>query len=204
MVIVYGRGQEKIVSIFAEVLGKSTCFKARFADVTATDQDFVVGIPAEGAKPDIATRDRSLVVAINAHSTGLGMPPDLSLSEHCDYEFLYTEAPFFRRDLSRFVSHVLGQISHHETLMAKPRTYFISTTFPDVHAALPNIDILTVGSDAVEIRVDLLKEPLSDGTFLGTEPQLYRRAGDASPSEDRAAHNIHDQVYEREWPVSDG
>ncbi len=30
---------------------------------------------------------------------------------------------------------------------------------------LPNIEVLTVGCDAVELRVDLLKEPLGDGTF---------------------------------------
>ena len=164
-VIIYGPGQEKIVSVFAEVLGKPSRLKGRFEDVTQEDQDWVVGLSAEGAKVDIAARDRELAVAINAHCTGLGMPPDVHLSAQCDYEFLYTEAPFFRRDLARFVSHILGQLCHHRTLMAKPRTYFISTTFPDVHAALPNIDILTVGSDAIEIRVDLLKEPLGDGTY---------------------------------------
>lgn len=35
----------------------------------------------------------------------------------------------------------------------------MSTTFMDFCAALPNLDILTVGSDAIEIRVDLLREP---------------------------------------------
>ncbi|KAL2261408.1 hypothetical protein VTK26DRAFT_4226 [Humicola hyalothermophila] len=163
--IIYGPGQEKIVAVSAEVLGKPSRLKKCFGDVTNEDQDSVVGLPAEGAKADIATRDRSMVVAIHAHCTGLGMPPDAYLSAQCDYEFLYTEAPFFRRDLARFISHVLGQLCHHQSLLTKPRTYFISTTFPDVHAALPNIDILTVGSDAVEIRVDLLKEPLGDGTF---------------------------------------
>ncbi len=171
--ILYGRDQEKIVSVFAEVLGKPHRFKTSFGDVTIADQASVVGIRADGAKSDIATRDRSLVVAINAHAIGLGMPPDVFLSEHCDYEFIYTDAPFFRRDLARFISHTLGQINHHETLMAKPRTYFISTTFPDVHAALPNIDILTVGSDAVEIRVDLLKEPAGDGTFSAIPSLSY-------------------------------
>ncbi|EGS18299.1 3-dehydroquinate dehydratase-like protein [Thermochaetoides thermophila DSM 1495] len=165
VVVIYGPGQDKIVATFAEVLGKRSRLKTCFKEITAEDQDWVVGLPSESAKVDIAERDRRLVVAINAHCTTLGMPPDVYLSAQCDYEFLYTETPFFRRDLARFVSHVLGQISHHETLMAKPRTYFISTTFPDVHAALPNIDILTVGSDAVEIRVDLLKEPRGDGTF---------------------------------------
>ncbi|KAK3392133.1 type I 3-dehydroquinase-domain-containing protein [Sordaria brevicollis] len=172
-VIVFGQGQDKIMAVFAEVLGKSYRLKKGFRDVSSDDQDFVVGIPASQAKADIAGRDRTSLVAIHVHCTNLGMPPDAFLSAQCDYEFLYTEAPFFRRDLSRFISHTLGQMNHHEILMAKPRTYFISTTFPDVHAALPNIDILTVGADAVEIRVDLLKEPLGDGTYAPVPSLSY-------------------------------
>ncbi|KAH8670818.1 pentafunctional AROM polypeptide [Xylariales sp. PMI_506] len=165
VVIIYGQGQEKIVSVFADVLGKHHRLAEGFQGVTPVGQDVVIGIAAAQAKGDMAARDRALVVTINAHCVDLGMPPDEFLSASCDYEFLYTETPFVRRDLARFTSFVLGQINHHETLMAKSRTYFISTTFPDVHAALPNLDILTVGADAVELRVDLLKEPLSDGTF---------------------------------------
>ena len=173
VVIVYGPEQDKIVSIFAEVLGKPFRLTNTFGDVSVADQGLVVGILADNAKGDIDARDRELVVAINAHCVNLGMPPDVQLSAHCDYEFLYTEAPFYRRDLSRFISFTLGQINHHETLMAKPRTYFISTTFPDVRAALPNLDILTVGADAVEIRVDLLKEPLDNGTFSDVPSLSY-------------------------------
>lgn len=165
VVIMYGPGHEKIVSVFAEVLGKPVQLRKGFSDIESEDQDMVIGISAEQAKVDIATRDRTLVVAINAHCVALGMPPDAYISARCDYEFLYTDTPFYRRDLSRFTSHILGQLNHHEALMAKPRTYFISTTFPDVRAALPNLDILTVGADAVEIRVDLLKEPMGDGKF---------------------------------------
>ncbi|PSR82466.1 type I 3-dehydroquinase-domain-containing protein [Coniella lustricola] len=173
VVIVYGLGQENIVSIFAEVLGKSHRMIDAFGDINEVDQDLVVGVLADNARVDIAQRDRRLVVAINAHCVNLGMPPDVLLSAQCDYEFLYSETPFFRRDLCRFISFTLGQLNHHETLMAKPRTYFISTTFPDVRAALPNIDILTVGADAVEIRVDLLKEPLGDGTFSAVPSLRY-------------------------------
>jgi 3-dehydroquinate dehydratase I len=165
VVIIYNHNQEQIVSVFAEVLGKQYRLAESFADIKAEVQNLVVGISGAKAKADIATRDTSAFVTINAHCVDVGMPPDDLLSTHSDYEFLYTQMPFFRRDLARFTSFVLGQINHHETLMAKPRTYFISTTFPDVHAALPNIDILTVGADAVELRVDLLKEPLKDGTF---------------------------------------
>ncbi|KAK6218270.1 dihydroorotate dehydrogenase [Pestalotiopsis sp. IQ-011] len=173
VVIVYGHGQETIVSVFADVLGKSYRVADGFGSISPSDKDFVIGVSAEKAKEDITARNKSLVVAINAHNANQGMPPDVQLSAECDYEFLYTEAPFFRRDLSRFTSFILGQINHHEALMAKTRTYFISTTFPDVHAALPNIDILTVGADAVELRVDLLKEPLSDGSFAPVPSLSY-------------------------------
>ncbi|KPM44637.1 hypothetical protein AK830_g1970 [Neonectria ditissima] len=165
VVIVFGQAQDQIVSVFAEVLGIPFRMKGGFNQVTVEDRGFVVGIAAAQANDDIDARDQELVVAINAHCVNLGMPPNLHLSAHCDYEFLYTESQFFRRDLARFTSFTLGQINHHAALMAKPRTYFISTTFPDVHAALPNIDILTVGADAVELRVDLLQEPLRDGSF---------------------------------------
>lgn len=173
VVIVYGYGQEKIVSVFADVLGKPYRLASSFSSVGGEDHGTVIGIAAADAKVDVATRNRILIVAINAHCVNLGMPPDSDLSAAVDYEFLYTEAPFFRRDLSRFIAFTLGQISHHEALIQKQRTYFISTTFPDVRTALSNLDILSVGSDAVEIRVDLLKEPLSDGSFSNVPSLSY-------------------------------
>ena len=173
LVIVYGQGQEKIVSVFADVLGKPYRLALGFSAVGSEDHGTVIGIAASHAKVDIGSRNKVLMVAINAHCVNLGMPPDVDLSAASDYEFLYTEAPFFRRDLSRFIAFTLGQISHHEALITKPRTYFISTTFPDVRTALSNLDILSVGSDAVEIRVDLLEEPLPDGSFSNVPSLSY-------------------------------
>ena len=164
-VIVYGPGQEMIVSTFADVLGKPCQLADSFQGIVAKEQGLVLGIPAESARTGVAGRDKNATVVIHSHNVGLGMPPDTYLSEQCDYEFLYTDTLLCRQDLARFISFTLGQVNHHETLMNKPRTFFISTTFPDVRAALPNIEVLTVGCDAVELRVDLLKEPLGDGTF---------------------------------------
>ncbi len=173
VVIIYGQGQDRIVSVFADVLGKPYRLAPGFTAVGEDDWGTVIGIEDIHAKVDIRERDRARLVAINAHCVNLGMPPDLELSAECDYEFLYTEKPFFRRDLSRFIALTLGQISHHDALITKPRTYFISTTFPDVRTALSNLDILSVGSDAVEIRVDLLKEPLGDGTYNAVPSLSY-------------------------------
>lgn len=173
VVIIYGQGQEKVVAVFADVLGKPYRLAPSFSDVGVEDHGTVIGVAVSDAKADIETRNTILIVAINAHCVNLGMPPDVDLSAASDYEFLYTETPFFRRDLARFIAFTLGQISHHEALITKPRTYFISTTFPDVRTALSNLDILSVGSDAVEIRVDLLKEPLPDGSFSSVPSLSY-------------------------------
>ncbi|TQV93908.1 hypothetical protein V2A60_003934 [Cordyceps javanica] len=173
VVVIYGKGQESIVSVFGEVLGKPSSLKFSFSDVNEADHNSVIGIAADTAQNSIAARDHSLIVTINAHFVHLGMPPNLHLSEHCDYEFLYSDTPDLRRDLCRFTAFILGQINHHNELMAKPRTLFISTTFPDVRAALPNLDILTVGSDAVELRVDLLREPLGGGEFADVPSLKY-------------------------------
>ena len=173
VVIMFNPGQENIVSVFADVLGKPFRIKEAFGEVMAEDYGHVVGVVHERARRDVEQRDRQLVVAINAHCVDVGMPPDMDLSAACDYEFLYTNSPFSRRDLARFISFTLGQSSPHDSLMSKPRTYFISTTFPDVRAALPNLDILTVGSDAVEMRVDLLKEPLGEGNYSAIPSLSY-------------------------------
>jgi 3-dehydroquinate dehydratase-1 len=100
-------------------------------------------------------------------------PRNEALTDLCDYEYLYTKAPFFRRDVARFLSFILGQIGHHRDLAKKARTTLISTTFPDVHAALPNLDILSVGADAIEIRVDLLEEPQAHGCRRGVPSLKY-------------------------------
>ena len=171
VVIVYGRSQDKIVSVFADVLGKPYRLALGFSAVNEDDRGTVIGIGELNAEIDIRERSESRIVATNTHCVNLGTPPDLELFAACDYEFLYTQTPFFRRDLSRFIALILGQISRHDALISKPRTYFISTAFPDVRTALSNLDILSVGSDAVEIRVDLLKEPFSNDSY-STLPSL--------------------------------
>ena len=170
LLIIYGEGQENIVSIIADVLGQSWELTTSVQEAKAGLDSIIYGISSVLAGSQLDDWDHSRLV-INAHCVDGGHGLDESLTTRCDYEYLYTKSPFFRRDLARFLSFVLGQISHHRDLTEKVRTTLISTTFPDVHAALPNLDILSVGADAVEIRVDLLKEPLPDGSF-STVPSL--------------------------------
>lgn len=85
--------------------------------------------------------------------------------------------------LARFLGFILGQAKPHDDLKTKSRTTYLSSTFPDIRGALPNLDILSVGSDAIELRVDHLREPKWNGRsssvpsleFVGEQVMLMRQ-----------------------------
>ncbi|KAJ5714944.1 uncharacterized protein N7483_012125 [Penicillium malachiteum] len=172
VVIVFRPTQEHIVHLVAEVLGKPWTTETSLATLTKANDAVVAGVLAHDLVHSLEGCDRSTLVLVNTHCVEDGSAPEDQLSEICDYEFLYSHSLFLRRYLTRFLSLILGQTRPHEDLRTKTRTNFISTTFPDVHAALPNLDILSVGSDAVEIRVDLLVEPTLNGVPVGSVPSL--------------------------------
>ncbi|KAL3480006.1 type I 3-dehydroquinase-domain-containing protein [Aspergillus californicus] len=161
VVTVYGLGRESIVQVVADILGKPWTTETSFSALGRGSNAVVVGIPASDLAGNLEGCDKSGCILINLQCVDDGSYPAETLTESCDYEFLYSlRSPFVRRDLTRFLSLILGQTRPHEDLKTKSRTNFISTTFPDVHAALPNLHIISVGSDAVEIRVDLLVDPV--------------------------------------------
>ena len=183
IVIVYGSGRETIVQVVAEVLGKPWTTETSLTALVRGTDAVVVGVLAQDLTQSLDGCDKSSLMLINTHCVDDGSAPDENLTDICHYEFLYSHSPFFRRDLTRFLSLILGQTRPHKDLKTKKRTNFISTTFPDVHAALPNLDILSVGSDAVEIRVDLLADPsLEDASssvpslkYVGRQLMLLRQ-----------------------------
>lgn len=163
LLIIHNEGEEDIVRIFADVLGQKWAPAKTVEEAKAGPPSTIYGLSNAQAVSQSDSFDSSRL-RINAHRMDGGYTLNESLTDCCDYEYLYTRSTFFRRDVSRFLSFTLGQIGPHRDLTKKARTTLISTTFPDVHAALPNLDILSVGADAIEIRVDLLEEPLPDGT----------------------------------------
>ncbi|KAB8214121.1 hypothetical protein BDV33DRAFT_196374 [Aspergillus novoparasiticus] len=182
--IVYGPNQDTIVQVVAEILGKPWTTESSLSKLGRGSNAVVTGILADDLSRALEGCEKPTSIVINTHCVDDGSFPDESLTDRCDYEFLYSlRSPFFRRDLTRFLSLILGQTRPHEDLKTKNRTNFISTTFPDVHAALPNLDILSVGSDAVEIRVDLLVEPSPVGIsnrvpslrYVGQQLMLLRQ-----------------------------
>ncbi|KAF2266573.1 aldolase [Lojkania enalia] len=164
LLIIHDDGEEDIVGIFADVLGQSWDSVVSLDEVRMGRNSTINGLRNTLVGAQLDGWDRSMIL-INAHRVDGGRENDEALTDRCDYEYLYTKTPFFRRDVARFLSFILGQIGPHKDLTKKARTTLISTTFPDVHAALPNLDILSVGADAIEMRVDLLEEPLPDGSI---------------------------------------
>lgn len=63
------------------------------------------------------------------------------------------------RDLERFISTITGKRDSLERIRAKDQSFFVSLTVPDIAAALDFLPEVVVGSDAVELRVDLLEDP---------------------------------------------
>ena len=164
VLIIYDEYQDGIVRLIAQVLGRGYYLARSAQDAELGAFDEVVGISRNQELTMLRNGSCSRTI-INTCCIDNGRTVDSSATAICDYEYLYTEKPFYRRDLTRFLAFVLGQFRPHEELAKKASSTFISTTFPDVQAALPNLEILSVGSDALELRVDLLKEPLADGSF---------------------------------------
>jgi 3-dehydroquinate dehydratase-1 len=164
LLFLHNEGEDGIVSVFADVLGQPWEPAASIEEARAGPASTIYSLRNSVFASQLESWDRSRLV-INTHSVDGPHPREDANTESCDYEYLYNDSPHLRKDVARFLSFILGQIGPHRDLAKKARTTLISTTFPDVRAALPNLEILSVGADAIEIRVDLLEEPLPGGGF---------------------------------------
>ncbi|CAG8975189.1 hypothetical protein HYALB_00004250 [Hymenoscyphus albidus] len=84
-----------------------------------------------------------------------------------------------QEDFGRFLSLISGQSSHFEEIRKKEHSFFVSLTMPDISSAVGLLPIVAVGSDAVEVRVDLLEDPGSSNgiptiDFLSVQIALLR------------------------------
>ena len=90
-------------------------------------------------------------------------------SPHLDGSEVLLEPP---ADFSRFLSVICGQSGHLEDARNKKHSFFVSLTVPNVSTALEIIPKAVVGSDAVELRVDLLES--FDPEFVARQVALLR------------------------------
>ena len=66
-------------------------------------------------------------------------------------------------DFSQFLASITGRARTLERIKAKQSSFFVSLTVPNVAAALASLEDVAVGSDAMELRVDLLEDPQQPG-----------------------------------------
>jgi pentafunctional AROM polypeptide len=67
-----------------------------------------------------------------------------------------------QKEISRFFGHITGVKDNLvQSVKLGERSYFLSLTYPDITEALSQMEQLTIGVDAVELRVDLLR-PAND------------------------------------------
>jgi pentafunctional AROM polypeptide len=76
-------------------------------------------------------------------------------------------------DFARFMRVVTGQTDSLGQIKKKKHSFFVSLTLPDLSPAADIITEACVGSDAVELRVDLLKDPSAD--YVAEQMSLLRR-----------------------------
>ncbi|RYC64309.1 hypothetical protein CHU98_g1897 [Xylaria longipes] len=77
-------------------------------------------------------------------------------------------------DFVRFASMIGGKSTHFEEVRKKKLSFFVALTMPNVSSGLDIISKVSVGSDAIELRVDLL-EDLSPES-VGNQISLLRSA----------------------------
>ncbi|CAJ2510675.1 Uu.00g063000.m01.CDS01 [Anthostomella pinea] len=77
-------------------------------------------------------------------------------------------------DFVRFASVICGQSTHLEQVMEKRPSFFVALTLPSVSLTLEVIPRVCVGSDAVELRVDLLDDLSPES--VGNQVSLLRSA----------------------------
>ena len=160
LLILFDRDQDEIVRVVADVLGQGCGIVDSLDDAAGWSDVAVVGLGSSSISEPEGIKKIGRTT-ITTHAIDFQDLRDEHFTSFCDYEYLYTIQNFSRRDVARFLGFVLGQIKPHDNLSKKTRTTLLSTTFPDIRTALPNLDILSVGADSVELRVDLLREPLN-------------------------------------------
>jgi pentafunctional AROM polypeptide len=76
-------------------------------------------------------------------------------------------------EVRRFFGQITGTRPNHAANLAPGRrSYFLSLTYPDIVQALPKMEELTAGVDAVELRVDLLRSIQDYDTLAPNIPSV--------------------------------
>ncbi|KAJ5224899.1 uncharacterized protein N7469_008402 [Penicillium citrinum] len=91
-----------------------------------------------------------------------------------------SELALASEDFQRFMQVVTGRKDNLSIIKKKKHSFFVSLTPPDLRECADILNEACIGSDAVELRVDLLKDPASDSEiptvdFVAEQISFLRR-----------------------------
>ena len=73
------------------------------------------------------------------------------------------------KDFTKFLTAITGRRKALDNIRQKTRSFFVALTVPDISEALHLLEEVVVGSDAVELRVDLLEDSQNPDKLPGVD-----------------------------------
>ena len=81
-----------------------------------------------------------------------------------------------QEEFERFLKLVTGRRAVLDDIVKRPYSFFVCLTFPDVKPHVELLQEVVVGSDAVELRVDLLRDPAAEDGICGVDYLIEQTA----------------------------
>lgn len=98
LLVLHDDGEDDVVGIFADVLGQRWVSAPSVAYAIAGPPATLYGLRSKLASHQLARGDCARLI-INTHRVDGAESRDDALTDQCDYEYLYTRQPFYRRDV---------------------------------------------------------------------------------------------------------
>jgi pentafunctional AROM polypeptide len=88
---------------------------------------------------------------------------------HSQYTGSHEQAGKIKQDFDRFLALISNRSAPLEDIKSKPQSFFVCLTYPDIRPHLSDLPEITSGSDAIELRVDLLVDASTKDGLCSTE-----------------------------------
>jgi 3-dehydroquinate dehydratase-1 len=161
LVLVHDASFSFVVDLVASITG----YRVQASDITKHEEKgpFIFAVQRErvGQSGERSPRlqglwPTSLIINVASLDSVIRTEPNLHLKYDHEYHFWPTK--FSCKGFSRFLTLVTGQSDPLAQIKSKQRSAYIGLTYPDIRVSLSNMPIVSVGADALELRVDLLRE----------------------------------------------
>jgi 3-dehydroquinate dehydratase I len=173
LILIYDNDSAFLVDLAVQATGYRLCSRECVTDKAAWECA-IIGVARidisqlDALSSSIPTSNPVTTVNLRCIDHGYQYGND-SIHELFDHEYMFLPKSFHQKDFCRFLSFITGQSDYFSQIKGKKRSVYIGLTYPNVHIALPNITIVSVGADALELRVDLLRESDDESLLPGLE-----------------------------------